>query len=256
MKKPTILITNDDGVNAPGIRALIDFVRPFGKVVVVAPDKPMSGMSHAVTMTTPLRLQCITKDNDYEEYCCTGTPVDSVKMGEKLVLRHKPDLVLSGINHGSNASINVIYSGTMGAVIETALSGIPSIGFSLADYSPAADFSVCEPFVKQITTMVLSKGLPEGVCLNVNIPPVNGKAIRGVKICRQAKAYWDEVFDERKDPHQQDYFWLSGQFRTTDPADDTDEWALANHYVALTPIDVDFTAHHFIKELNTWKFNS
>lgn len=171
-RKPTIFVTNDDGIKAPGIRKLIEIMRGLGRVIVVAPDKPQSGMGHAITIQVPLRLKTIVKEEDYEEYSCNGTPVDCVKLGFKIVLKGRPDLLVSGINHGSNSSINIIYSGTMAAVFEGGMAGVPSIGFSLLDYSAEADFDACEKFVKQITEMVINNGLPEGISLNVNIPAV------------------------------------------------------------------------------------
>jgi 5'-nucleotidase len=233
MTKPLILITNDDGVHAPGLRMLIKVMRQLGDVLIVAPDKPMSGMGH--------------------EYSCSGTPVDCVKLGQKAILGRKPDLVVSGINHGSNASVNVIYSGTMAAVIEGALENIPSIGFSLDDYSHAADFSDSEPYVRSIAENVLKNGLPEYTCLNVNIPAMNGSPIKGIKIVRQAMAFWEEKFDQRQDPHMRDYFWLTGVFKNHDKGEDTDEWALRNNYVAVVPIHFDLTSHKTIPLLKNWE---
>ncbi len=255
-KRPLILITNDDGILALGIRTLIKVMRQIGEVVVVAPDSPMSGMGHAITISNPLRVNLIKKEEGYEEYSCNGTPVDAVKLGEKVVVGRKPDLLVSGINHGSNSSINILYSGTMGAVIEGAISGIPSIGFSLLDYSPGADFSHTEKYIKKITLKVLENGLPEGVCLNVNIPLVNGYDIKGIKICRQAKAAWEEDFDVHTDPHQRKFYWLHGEFKNLDDAVDTDEWALENHYVSVTPVKIDLTDHQSITQLKNWEFNN
>lgn len=252
MKKPTILITNDDGIFAPGIRKLIDVCRKLGKVIVVAPDTGMSGMSHAITVKTPLRLKKLAEEKDYLEYSCNGTPVDAVKLGEKIVVRGKPDLVVSGINHGSNASVNIVYSGTMAAVIEANIDGIPAIGFSLLDYSHSADFSACDDYITTIIENVLNNGLPEGVCLNVNIPALKKEEIKGIKICRQAKGRWDEDFDERVDPHEREYYWLTGVFTNGDTAEDTDSWALANNYVSIVPIQYDLTAHKAISVIEEW----
>lgn len=255
MKKPLILITNDDGIFAPGLRKLIEVARKIGKVVVVAPDSPMSGMSHAITVKTPLRLRKLVEEKDYVEYSCNGTPVDSMKLGEKVVLNEKPDVVLSGINHGSNASVNIVYSGTMAAVLEANIDGIPAIGFSLLDYSHTADFSAVDEFITKIVNSVLENGLPEGTCLNVNIPAVKKDEIKGIKVCRQAKGRWEEVFDERTDPHNREYFWLTGVFKNGDAAKDTDSWALANNYISIVPVHTDLTAHKSISVLNKWKFN-
>ena len=255
MKKPLILITNDDGVFAPGLRKLIEIARKIGKVVVVAPDTPMSGMSHAITVKTPLRLKKLAEEKDYIEYSCNGTPVDAMKLGEKIVIQGKPDLVLSGINHGSNASVNIVYSGTMAAVLEASIDGIPAIGFSLLDYSHTADFSAVDEFITPVIKSVLEKGLPEGTCLNVNIPAVKKEEIKGIKVCRQAKGRWEEVFDERTDPHNREYFWLTGVFKNGDAAKDTDSWALANNYISIVPVHFDLTAHKAISVLKKWKLD-
>lgn len=248
-KLPTILITNDDGIDAPGIRALIKAATGLGEIFVVAPDKPQSGMGHAITVTTPLRFHPVFSDNGHQEVSVSGTPVDCVKLGEKIVLRRQPDLLLSGINHGSNASINILYSGTMAATLEGCMSGIPSIGFSLCDYSHNADFSHAIPFVRDIITKVLDEGLPEGVCLNVNIPAVPADKIKGLKVCRQGRGSWEEEFDERKDPRQRDYFWITGRFNGYELDEDTDNWALANNYISVVPVTFDLTAHYSLDHI-------
>jgi 5'-nucleotidase len=254
MEIPLILITNDDGIHAPGLRKLIEIARDFGDVAVVAPDKPQSGMSHAITVSSPLRLYKMDEGDGYVEYSCNGTPVDAVKLGEQVVLGDKPTLVLSGINHGSNASVNIIYSGTMAAVIEATIDGIPAIGFSLNDYSRNADFNAVDDYVRTIIRNVLDNGLPAGICLNVNLPAVPKKEIKGIKVCRQASGRWAEVFDERLDPHNRRYFWLTGVFEDGDTSPDTDSWALANNYVAVVPVHYDLTAHKAIEEIKEWKF--
>lgn len=256
MKKPVILITNDDGVMAPGIRHLVKFMLELGDVVVVAPDKPQSGMGHAVTIVNPIRMEKISVDGDHKEYSCSGTPVDCVKLAVNKVLHRKPDLLVSGINHGTNSSINVIYSGTMSAAIEGAMEDIPSIGFSLLDYSYDADFNAGKKFVQQIARNVLKQGLPSGICLNVNIPAVSEAKIQGVKVCRQARGNWQEEFDHRKDPRGKDYYWLTGHFKLHEDSNETDEWALKNNYVSVVPIQFDFTAHDLIPELKTWTNNA
>jgi 5'-nucleotidase len=252
MKKPLILVTNDDGIFAPGIRKLIEIARQIGNVVVVAPDSAMSGMSHAITVKVPLRLRKIAEEKNFVEYSCNGTPVDAMKLGEKVIVKGKPDLVLSGINHGSNASVNIIYSGTMAAVLEACIDGIPAIGFSLLDYSHSADFSAVDDYLKVIIKNVLKNGLPEGVCLNVNIPAVKKEEIKGIKVCRQAKGRWDEKFDERTDPHNRDYYWLTGVFKNGDAARDTDSWALLNNYISVVPVHADFTAQKALTEVKKW----
>lgn len=254
-KKPLILITNDDGITAPGIRALIDVMKDLGDIVVVAPDSPQSGTGHAITINNTLHLNKISKpDAPFEEYSCSGTPVDCVKFATKEVIKGKPDLCVSGINHGSNSSINVIYSGTMSAAVEAGIEGIPSIGFSLADFDWNADFEVVKPFVKKIAKQVLDNGLPEGVILNVNFP--REKKFKGIKICRQAKAMWVEEFDKRKSPHGRDYYWLTGKFVNLDKGEDTDEWALSNGYVSVVPVQFDLTAHHAMQTLNSWNLDA
>ena len=252
MKKPLILVVNDDGINAPGIRKLISIMNDYGEVVVVAPDGPQSGKGHAITIESSIRCdKVIIDDGPQVEYSCSGTPVDCVKLAVNKLITRKPNLCVSGINHGSNSSINVIYSGTMSAAVEGALEGIPSIGFSLLDYSHEADFSEGEKYIREITQSVLNNGLPDGVCLNINIPKsVDEKEIKGLKICRQAKANWVEEFDEREDPKGRKYYWLTGKFVNYDKGDDTDERALENHYISVVPVQYDVTAHHAISKLN------
>ncbi len=251
-EKPLILITNDDSIKAPGIRALISFLRPLGTIVVVAPDRPQSGTAHAVTIAHPLRLELISKEVDYSEYSCNGTPADCVKLAFKVVMKRRPDFLFSGINHGTNASINVIYSGTMAAVFEGALAGVPSVGFSLGDYRQSADFAPSGKFVREIAGKVIANGLPDGVCLNVNIPDLPENKIRGVMVCRQSEGTWQEDFDEREDPHGEKYYWMKGVFVKIGDGVDTDQWALENGYVAVVPVHFDFTANHALEALKTW----
>ena len=254
--KPLILITNDDGVSAPGLRTLIDVMSEIGGVIIVAPDKPQSAMGHAITINNTLYLNKISKDTDsIIEYSCSGTPVDCVKLAVNEILKRKPDLCVSGINHGSNSSINVIYSGTMSAAVEAGIEGIPAIGFSLLDYDWNADFETLKPFVKKITTEVLENGLPKDVVLNVNFPKLKKQDIKGIKICRQAKALWVEKFDKRQTPQGRDYYWLAGEFVNQDKGEDTDEWALGNGYISVVPVQFDLTAHHATQELNSWNWN-
>jgi 5'-nucleotidase len=254
--KPLILVTNDDGVSAPGLRALIAVMAEIGDVLVVAPDRPQSGMGHAITTNSTLYLNKISKENDViEEYSCSGTPVDCVKLAVNEILKRKPDLCVSGVNHGSNSSINVIYSGTMSAAVEAGIEGIPAIGFSLLDFEWNADFETMKPFIRKITLEVLENRLPQGVVLNVNFPKLTKDNIKGIKICRQAKARWIEKFDKRQTPQGRDYYWLAGEFVNQDKGEDTDEWALGNGYVSVVPVQFDLTAHHAAQELNTWKWN-
>ena len=255
-KRPLILVTNDDGITAPGIRALIEVMNTIGDVLVVAPDAPQSAMGHAITINDTLYCNKIkaVDGQPQKEYSCSGTPVDCVKLAVNEVLKRKPDLCVSGINHGSNSSINVIYSGTMSAAVEAGTIGIPSIGFSLLDYSLEADFEPAKKYVKQLVKECLENGLPKGIVLNVNIPKLPSKEIKGVKVCRQANAHWEEKFDKRTNPLGRDYYWLTGEFVNNDKGEDTDEWSLANGYVSVVPVQFDLTAHHAINEINTWNF--
>ena len=254
-KRPLILVTNDDGITAPGIRALIEVMKTLGDVVVVAPDSPQSGMGHAITLNSTLHIDEIKiTEGDQKEFSCSGTPADCVKIAVNEILNRRPDLCVSGINHGSNSSINVIYSGTMSAAIEAGIEGIPAIGFSNLSYEWNTNFEASKLYVKSIAQNVLNNGLAEGVVLNVNIPDLESKDIKGVKICRQAKANWKEEFDKRKTPQGKDYYWLTGKFENYDKGEDTDEWALKNGYVSVVPVQFDLTAHHCIQQLNTWEF--
>lgn len=249
MKK--ILITNDDGIAAPGIKALTEVMHELGEIYIIAPDSAQSGMGHAITINSTLELKHIPGFLGTENaYSCSGTPVDCVKMGVHEVMKTRPNLCVSGINHGSNSSINVIYSGTMSAAVEGGIEGIPSIGFSLCDYSWDANFENIKPFIKKIALEVLEKGLPEGVILNVNFPKTDN--IKGIKICRQAKAAWEEEFDKRTNPMGKEYYWLTGKFVNHDNGEDTDEWALANDYISIVPVHFDLTAYHAIQQLNSW----
>lgn len=252
MKKPLILVVNDDGISANGIRNLIQIANDFGDVVVVAPDSPQSGKSHAITIEDTIRCEKVFfDDGPQKEYACSGTPVDCVKLAINKILDRKPDLCISGINHGSNSSINVIYSGTMSAAVEGALEEIPSIGFSLLDSNPNADFSESISYIRRVIQQVLYIGLESGVCLNVNIPKsIKGKKIKGIKVCRQAHANWEEEFDERIDPKGRVYYWLTGKFVNYDKGNDTDEWALANHYISVVPVRFDLTAHSSLLSVN------
>jgi len=252
---PVILVTNDDSIAAPGIKALVEAVKDLGRVVVVAPDKPQSGMGHAITIGHPLRLHKVEFMEGIEAYTCSGTPVDCVKLAVDKVLHRKPDICLSGINHGANHSINVIYSGTMSAAIEAAIESIPAVGFSLLDYSVNADFSASKIYVKKIVEQMLKSKLEKHFTLNVNIPAVDASLIKGIKICKQAYAKYEENFIERNDPQGKKYYWLTGDFVNFDKAKDTDVWALANNYISVVPIQFDMTNYELKTKLETnWKF--
>ena len=252
---PVILVTNDDGISAPGIRNLVEAVKGLGKIVVVAPDKPQSGMGHAITIGNPLRLTPMHHVFEgVEAWQCSGTPVDCVKLAVDKVLRRKPDLCLSGINHGANHSINVIYSGTMSAAVEAAIESIPSIGFSLLDYSVEADFGPARKYVRRIVEEVIAHPLDKHLILNVNFPAVPDNLIKGMKICRQAYAKYEEDFVERKDPTNKKYYWLTGKFVNFDKGRDTDVWALEHNYVSVVPVQFDMTNYVLKSKLEkTWK---
>lgn len=251
-KKPLILITNDDGYQAKGIEALIDRVKDLGDIIVVAPDGPRSGMSSAITSLQPLRVYLISESQNIKVYATTGTPVDCVKLGISELAERRPDIVLSGVNHGSNAAVAVLYSGTMGAAIEGAVFKIPSIGFSLLDHSRNADFTYSKKYIHSITKQVLEDGLPSGTCLNVNIP--KGDDIKGIRVCRQTSGQWVNEFMQSKDGADKDIYWLTGNFENDEPSDEmTDEWALANRYVSVVPVKVDMTNHDLIASIKSWE---
>lgn len=253
-EKPVILITNDDGVTAPGIMNLVEAVKDLGKIVVVAPDKPQSGMGHAITIGQPLRLHKISNIDNIDVWSCTGTPVDCVKLAVDKVLHRKPDICLSGINHGANHSINVIYSGTMSAAVEAAIESIPSVGFSLLDYRIDADFTGARKYVRIIVEKMLKSKLDKHTVLNVNIPSVAVELLKGIKICKQAYAKYEEDFVERNDPHGKMYYWLTGQFVNFDKAKDTDVWALDHNYVSVVPVQFDLTNYVLKAKLEKlWK---
>ncbi|MEL7270482.1 MAG: 5'/3'-nucleotidase SurE [Bacteroidota bacterium] len=257
MEKPLILVTNDDGITAPGLRALIKTMKTIGEVIVVAPDSPQSGMGHAITIDNTLYSKKVVIDQNEgapEEYSCSGTPADCVKLALQEILDRRPDICVSGINHGSNASINVIYSGTMSAAIEAGIEGVPAIGFSLCDYTWEANFEPALESIKKIVEQALEHGMPNGTVLNVNIPK-SDEAPKGIRVCRQARANWKEKFDKRQSPMGKNYYWLTGEFELLDKGKDTDEWALAQGYISVVPTQFDLTAHHIIPQINNWDLN-
>ncbi len=246
---PIVLISNDDGVNAKGINCLTEAVREYAQVVVVAPDGPRSGMSSAITAGKGLEVKLLKKEKGLWVFSCSGTPVDCIKLALDNLLPRRPDLILSGINHGSNASVNILYSGTMGATLEGCVVNIPSIGFSLCNMEADANFAPSLIYIKAIVRRVLTNGLPDGVCLNVNIP--DGDNIKGMKVCRQASGYWSQEFEHRIDEHGRESYWLGGFYNNSDPEDtETDDWALRHDYVAIVPCMVDMTAHKAVEELS------
>jgi 5'-nucleotidase len=251
MERKKILITNDDGIKAKGIITLMNIAKAYGDVLVVAPDRSRSGMSSAITVEEPIRLKKHNDEIGFETYSCTGTPVDCVKLAFDKLLDRAPDLILSGINHGSNSSVSVHYSGTMGAVIEGCIHEIPSVGFSLCDWQFDADFSHFESYIQRIIEKVLLHGLPVGTCLNVNAPK---GALEGIEICRQGNGRWVEEFDKRTDPHSRDYYWITGYYQNLDNGStDTDNHILETRKVSIVPIKVDLTDHAFLPQLKEWE---
>ena len=251
MKKPIILVTNDDGYRSKGINALIETAKAYGDVIVVAPNNSKSGQSHAITVKEFLRLNLVSEQEGVTMYRSSGTPVDCVKLAHQQ-LKIKPDILLSGINHGTNSSVSVHYSGTMGAVKEGCLYGTPSVGFSLDDFSADADFANTVEVIKRVVPKVLKNKLPKWTCLNVNVP--NVEKLEGIKVCRQAHGVWKEDFDKRVDPHGQNYYWLTGAYELIDTiSEDTDEWALRRGYASIVPTTVDTTSYHVLDEINEWK---
>lgn len=252
-KKKLILVTNDDGVNARGIAALTEAMLALGEVVVVAPAEGQSGMSQAITVKHPLRVKKSSL-HGCTSYAVNGTPTDSVKLAFNQLLDRKPDLLVSGINHGSNSSTSVLYSGTLGAALEGAVNGIPSIGFSIISYDPRADLQVAAEYAQQIASSVLDEGLPPYTCLNVNVPDGSKEELKGIRICRQTRGHWQEEFDKRKDPMGREYYWLTGKYFNAEPeAEDTDEWALKHNYVAVVPLQTDLTCFSAIEKIKNWK---
>lgn len=251
MKERLILVTNDDGYDSKGICAAIEVARRFGRVVVVAPESTQSGMSQAITMFSPLYLRRVREEKGVEVYAFSGTPVDCVKMAFDYLLREeRVDLVISGINHGSNSAVNVLYSGTMGAAIEGSFYGCPAVGLSLLDHSPDADFAAAVQYGERIIRDLLEHELEMPLCLNVNVPLGDPDEIRGVRLCRQNKGFWREEFFRHEDPRGRAYFWLTGEFVNGEPeAEDTDEWALAHGFVSVVPVQTDLTDYHQLKAL-------
>ncbi|MDR2840605.1 MAG: 5'/3'-nucleotidase SurE [Paludibacter sp.] len=245
--KPFILITNDDGINSKGISVLTRLMLQIGDVTVVAPDSVRSAQSNAITISQPITFQTVEESDSLKRYQCSGTPTDCVKLALGTICTRKPDLLVSGINHGSNAAIAVIYSGTMGAVLEGCENGIPSIGFSISDYEADADFSRFEKYIVEISRKIIESPLPYGYCLNVNCP--KGE-IKGVKICRQCKGLWVKEFEKRTHPFGTPYYWMTGEFENLEPqSSDTDEWALNNGYISIVPTKIDMTAYEICEEV-------
>lgn len=249
--RPLILVTNDDGISANGIRALFDVVQGFGDVVVIAPDSPQSGMGHAITIHDPLRLKPSTIF-PVEAYACSGTPVDCVKLGIFEVLHKKPDLIVSGVNHGANTATNVLYSGTMSAAVEGAMERIPSIGFSLDSFESEPDYTVTKEVIKVVVEKALMNKIPDGCCLNVNIPNVAPQDFKGIKVCNQAHAYWEDRFDKRIDQYGKPYYWLTGDFKNVAATENTDLFWIDKGYATVVPTQFDLTANFAMETINNW----
>ena len=250
--RPLLLLSNDDGVRAKGLHELMEALRPFADLVVVAPDGPRSGASAAITSDVPLRVTLLYKEPGVSVYQCNGTPVDCVKLALHAVVPRQPDLVIGGINHGDNSSVNVHYSGTMGVVIEGCLKQLPAIGFSLCNHDPDADFAPVRPYVRRITEEVLRRGLPVGTCLNVNFPDV--PQLKGIRLCRQTRGVWRGEYEPHTHPKGGQYYWLTGYYENLEPdAEETDHWALDHGYVAITPTQIDMTAYALLEEMKGWE---
>ena len=249
MQRPLILVTNDDGITAPGIRNLVEFMNEIGEVVVVAPNSPQSGKGHAITINSTLTFEEINLEGPQKDYSLSGTPVDCVKFALDKILTRKPDIVVSGINHGANSSINVIYSGTMSAAVEAGVEGLQAIGFSLLDFSWDADFKEAKTYIQDIVRKVLANPIPKGIVLNVNIPKLKSSEIKGIRVCKQANAKWEESFDERINPHGKKYYWLTGYFNNMDTSENADEVALSEGYISIVPVKFDLTAYEYLDHL-------
>lgn len=252
MKRPKILVTNDDGITSKGIASLIEVAKSFGDVLVVAPDKPQSATGHSITIHHPLRLNKFEGFENIEAYSCSGTPVDCVKLAIYELLNSKPDLLLSGINHGENTSTNVLYSGTMSAAVEGSMESIPSIGFSLANFAADADFTASQWAAHEVISEALKNKIPPNTCLNVNVPDIAVSEIKGFKICRQAHAFWADRFEKRNDQFGKPYYWLTGEFSNVDQHEDTDLAAMKNGYISIVPTHFDMTAYSVLDELKNW----
>ena len=255
MKKLLILISNDDGIHAPGINALAEEIKKIGDVVIVAPDKQQSAVGHAITMNSPLRVQKVEKQGAFFGYAVTGTPADAVKLAVRSLLPHPPDLVISGINHGSNTAISVIYSGTVSAATEGTILGIPSFAISLTTYDEA-DFSYAAAFARKLALKIIEQGLPKGTLLNVNVPPVAPSEIKGIVITKQGKSVWNDEFESRRDPNDREYLWLKGDLLELDHDDDIDQRAVLNNKVSITPIHYDLTDYATFEAMKKWDINS
>ncbi|MDE3057344.1 MAG: 5'/3'-nucleotidase SurE [Bacteroidota bacterium] len=255
MKNLSILISNDDGIDAPGIKALANFLREIADVTIVAPDKQQSAVGHAITVNTPLRVRKVERDGNFFGYAVDGTPADAVKLAVRSIMNKPPNLIVSGINHGSNTAISVLYSGTVSAATEGTILGIPSFAISLTTFSEA-DFSFAASFAQRLALMIIDRGLPKGTLLNVNVPAVPVQEIRGVVITKQGKSIWNDEFERRHDPSNKEYFWLKGDLLELDFDDDVDQRAILNNKVSITPLHYDLTDYTTFEKMKTWDLNS
>ena len=256
-KKPLILVTNDDGYDAPGIRQLVEVAKNFGDVLLVGPTNGQSGMSHAVTLHDPIRLKKIKEEPGLRVFACSGTPADCVKIALNQILDAPPDLLLSGINHGSNSSVSLFYSGTVAAVVEGCMNSLPSIAFSVDNHSKDADFNLAVHYAGSIIREALKNGIPKKTCLNVNFPDIKLEECMGIRVCRQTNGVWKEEFEHRVDPQGKNYYWLTGYFSNEEPdEEDTDEYLIQQNYAAIVPIKVDVTNHEAIQEIGKWELEN
>ena len=250
-EKPLILITNDDGYNAKGIKELTEAMKGLGEIIVFAPDSHQSGMSSAITTSNPIRARIYHQEEDFTAYMCSGTPVDCVKLALNMFVNRKPDLLVSGINHGSNAGISVLYSGTVAAAIEGCVFDVPSLAFSLCDFTPDADFSATKKVAHKLAKKVLKEGLPKGICLNINVPVGE---VKGIKMTTQTQGKWVNEYQRAKDGIERDVFWMTGNFENWETENEkNDEWALANGYAAVVPVKIDMTAYDIMQEFKEWE---
>lgn len=255
-KRPYILVTNDDGINAKGIRLLIETAKKFGDVLVVAPDAPQSAKSHSITQAIPIKIDKIIEEEGYAEYSTSGTPVDCVKIAIHELSNRKFDLILSGVNHGANTSVSVLYSGTMAAAIEGGLHDINSIGFSVDNHDPSVDFPEIIPYMEKIIAEVIEKSLAKGVSLNVNFPDTTKQKIKGIKTVKGADGVWGEEFVKANDPHKRNFVWITGALTNNEEGRaDTDLYQIEQGYATVTPIKLDFNYIDYLEELSSWEFN-
>ncbi len=250
-RKLHILVSNDDGIDAAGLNALVQEVKSIGEVTVIAPDKQQSAVGHAITVSYPLRSYRFYKNGEFFGTAVEGTPADAVKLAVRSLLKRKPDLLISGINHGSNTAINIIYSGTVSAATEGTILGIPSVAISLTTYD-APDFSLAAKFARKLALLVADRGLPEGTLLNVNVPPVSEDEIRGVVVTKQGRSKWDDTFETRRDPNNKEYYWLTGKMIVLDNSEDTDQVAILNKLISITPLHYDLTDYRMVEEMKRW----